>query len=309
MARVLRVVSWNLHGAPGAPDVAGRFARVVRWILETAAATRPPDLICLQEVWTPGQEGLLRDALGERYAFVGTAGGPLLRKGGLLALVRREGELRCAGSRFDEFVARASAWRIWEGDGLADKGVQRLDLRCGGVPLVAFHTHLQAGYPGAGHAKTRAAQLGELAGWMARAPASVPALALGDLNVEPDEVESLLIARDPRWRELSVALRARRECWSPPDSSGREEWTDYALGRSGEAARLSLARSDCMPSRPRDHPFSDHPGLDFDLAVEPAARHAGSLVPVFAARLGAPQSRREWLGSLALLVAAVALRR
>lgn len=283
---------------------------MARWILTppgVASAARPPDLVLFQEVWTRAQEELLREALGAHYELVGTPQGWLLRKGGLLALVRRGGALRCLRSQFHEYAAEASPWRVWEGDGFADKGVQQLELRVGDEPLVAFHTHLQAGYPGAEHGETRAAQLAELAGWIARAPESAPALALGDLNAEPAAVEQLLLARNPRWRDLTAPLRTRRECWSPPDSGGREKWIDYVIGRAGEGAQLRVERSDCMPSRPADHPFSDHPGLDLDLAIEPVRRDARWLVPALAARLAAPQCRRAWLGSLALLALAAAL--
>ena len=295
------MVSWNLHGAPGAPEIEARFARVARWILAPPGGGRPPDLVCFQEVWTGGQEEQLRAALGERYDLFGTPRGWLVRRGGLLALVRRGGELTCQGSHFREFAAEAPAWRIWEGDGFADKGVQRLELRLAGEALVVFHTHLQAGYPGAEHAQTRAAQLAELAQAMAQAPAAAPALALGDLNTEPDDLERLLLARDPRWRDLVAPLRERRECWSPPDSRGREKWIDYALGRDGASGLLRVLRRDCMPSRPADHPFSDHPGLDLELAIDLGPQARRLLPALLAARLAAPQTRREWLGALALL--------
>jgi len=307
-----RVVSWNLHGAPGAPDVRGRFGRAAGWILEARrarGAVGPPDLVLFQEVWTRGQEEILRDPLEAGYEIASTPPGWILpRKGGLLALVRRGGPLALLRSEFREFEAEAPQWRFWEADGLGDKGIQRLELRLGDHTFFAFHTHLQAAYARAPHAEVRAAQLGELARWASAAPRSAPLLVAGDLNTEPPELERLLLRRDPRWRDLTAPLRSRRECWSPPDESGREEWIDYILARGGDAQRFRVERSDCVPSRPADVPFSDHPGMDLDLALE--AAHAGlrRLVPALAARLAEPQCRREWLGSAALLAVAAALR-
>src|SRR5262245_16168366 len=307
-----RIVCWNLHGAPGAPDVGGRFRRAAGWILGASnafAAMGPPDLVLLQEVWTRGQEEILREELQASYEIAGTPRGWLLpRKGGLLTGIRRGGPLSLLRSEFREFEAEASEWRFWEADGLGDKGIQRLELRLGDQTFVAFHTHLQAAYLRAPHAEVRAAQLGQLTRWADAVPRSAPVLVAGDLNLDPSELETLLLRPDARWQELSAALRSQHECWSPPDPSGRKDWVDYVLARDGEAQRFRVARSDCVPSRPADVPYSDHPALDLDLALE--AGHAGlpNLVPILAARLALPQCRREWLRSAALLAAAAALR-
>jgi endonuclease/exonuclease/phosphatase family metal-dependent hydrolase len=306
---VLRVVTWNLHGTPDAPDVEGRLGRVARWVLEdsrAADATTPPDLVLLQEVWAQGQEELLRRSLGASYDLVGVPNGLLFgRTGGLLALVRRDGPLVRVQADFLEFEVEAPEWRIWEGDGFGDKGVQRIVLALGRRRVVAFNTHLQAEYDGTDYSAIRAAQLAQLAKLAAAVPPHDLVLVAGDLNTQPAELERWLLAPDPRWRDLSAELRTRRECWQRHDD-GAERWIDYVLARE-DATRFRVERAGCMPSQPEDVPFSDHPGLDLKLAVVENAREQSRwLAPALAARLAGPTTRREWIGTALLLALATA---
>ena len=104
-----------------------RFGAAARHIVNSTAPL--PDFVLLQEVWFPSQGDLLVEALRPRYEPVDV---PRTwfpgRAGGLLTFVRRDSGWRVRRSSFHPFSTAASAWRFWEGDGLASKGVQRIDV-------------------------------------------------------------------------------------------------------------------------------------------------------------------------------------
>jgi endonuclease/exonuclease/phosphatase family metal-dependent hydrolase len=266
-------------------------------VIARAVLAREPEVVLLQEVWGRSDATWLEERFGrEGYEAVGVpVGGLLMRKAGLLAFVHARAGWRAGAARFHEFTAEASEWKVWEGDGLGDKGVQGFEVSREGVAFDVLHTHLQAPYQEGGYAEIRRAQLRELRALVA-AVESRPVLVAGDLNTAPDE---------PAWeemadlRDLTAELRASCECGtSVPEEGEASSWIDYLLAQVPNGweleAKLSLLRS----QKP-DVPYSDHQGIDAVLRIEapPAAPALSALV---AARLAAgPTTRRELLGSAA----------
>jgi endonuclease/exonuclease/phosphatase family metal-dependent hydrolase len=292
----IRVISWNLHATPVAP-------RVLPRLLAAAAELqrRQPDLVLLQEIWRPRYADVLAGLLAPAYEPLGrTGGGDWTPPGGLLPLLRRSSGWGLREQRFEPFRVAAPAWKIWEGDGLAGKGVQTLLLERPDVPktrLVALHTHLQAAYHPGQYAAVRRQQLGQLAAAAASVDATLPVLAAGDLNLEADDAR-LYAEITGRFEDLSRPLRDRCGCGTVP---GELKWIDYVLARRGPAWRAS-ARVELIRSPRPDHPYSDHHGLDARVRFEPgrerARRDPGSALRV----LQGPASRRAWLGAAARLL-------
>ncbi|MEN8160383.1 MAG: hypothetical protein ABFS41_09970, partial [Myxococcota bacterium] len=155
----LRLVSWNVHGTSVAPRIRERLDAVTGAVL-----AREPGLVLLQEVWRPRDADRLTERFArEGYAAVGVpAGGLLMRTAGLLAFVHQRAGWRASAARFHEFSAEASDWKVWEGDGLGDKGVQGFTVSRDGLAFDVLHTHLQAAYEEGGYTEVRRAQLREL---------------------------------------------------------------------------------------------------------------------------------------------------
>jgi endonuclease/exonuclease/phosphatase family metal-dependent hydrolase len=284
-------VSWNVHGTPDAPRLGERLRAIARVV-----SARKPDLVLLQEVWRRRDAQAFEERLARKgYAVVPVpAGGVLMRGSGLLGFVRARAGWRASQPRFHEFAAEAPDWKLWEGDGLGDKGVQGFTLSRDDFTCEVLNTHLQAAYEPGGYAEVRRAQLAELRA-LAEAPEGRPVLVAGDLNTTPDE---------PAWQEVG-ALRdltasAREACGCgtsvQPEESAR--WLDHLLAKLPDgwdvAAEVSLLRS----QRP-DVPYSDHHGLDAVLEIT-APASAAPLAALAAARLAGPTTRRELLANAAL---------
>jgi hypothetical protein len=267
-------------------------------VIAGAVLAREPGVVLLQEVWRPRDAAWLGERFGrEGYETVGVPfGGLLMRKAGLLAFVDTRAGWRAGAARFHEFSAEASDWKVWEGDGLGDKGVQGFTVLREGLAFEVLHTHLQAAYQEGGYAEVRRAQLKELRALVA-AVKGRPVLVAGDLNTAPDEAawEEMADLRD-----LTAGLRASCECGtSVPDAGETSRWIDYLLAHVPSGwdleAKLSLLRS----QRP-DVPYSDLQGLDavFRIAAPPVTP---SLSALAATRIAAgPTTRRELLGSAGL---------
>jgi endonuclease/exonuclease/phosphatase family metal-dependent hydrolase len=267
-------------------------------LIAAAVLAREPGVVLLQEVWRRSDAAWLEERFGrEGYEAVGVPlGGLLMRKAGLLAFVDTRAGWRADAARFHEFSAEASDWKVWEGDGLGDKGVQGFTVSCEGLAFDVLHTHLQAAYQEGGYAGVRRAQLKELRALVATVTGR-PVLVAGDLNTAPDEAawEEMADLRD-----LTAELRASCACGtSVPGVGETSRWIDYLLAHVPSGwdleAKLSLLRS----QRP-DVPYSDHQGLDavFRIAAPPSVP---SLSALAAARLaGGPTTRRELLGSAGL---------
>ena len=144
-AAPLHLLSWNVFGSPVAKDPLAAMERIARYI-----DARAFDVVLLQEVWTAEQLDAF-DRLASYQALYANMprGWPLPRKGGLVALVREGGPWQVqAEPRFHEFAAEAPDALLWQGDGIADKGVERIEIAHvdTGARVVLFNTHFQSDY-------------------------------------------------------------------------------------------------------------------------------------------------------------------
>lgn len=282
MAIRLHIVVWNLHGVPTAPRLLRRFRAAAAEIRR-----RAPEVVLLQEVWRPQEAQLLRSDLPTYAAVDPPRGGALGRAGGLLTLVSRSSGWSIAAHSFERFRDHAPAWKLWQGDGLAEKGILRVELERGDARVVLLNTHLQASYGPGGYASVRRAQLRQLGRAALAEDPLVPLIAAGDLNTRPHEAHFEEITR--AFTELTAPLRERCGCGTLP---GRDGWLDYVVARASPhwAASADVV---LIPSERRDYPFSDHHGLDARVSFEPPAE---ALDPGQAIR--GPSSRRVWLRGL-----------
>jgi len=288
----LRLVSWNAHGAPGAPRREERMARIAH-----AALAREPDVVLLQEVWRQSDAELCFAAFRPAgYVSVEVPGGREwpVRTSGLLSFVRSAAGWRAERIRFHEYAAEAPDWKIWEGDGISDKGALGFTLTRDGLELAVWNTHLQAAYEPRGYAEVRRLQLLELRD--AVAAGAGPALLAGDLNTTPDEPALAALAG---FRDLTAPLRHRCACGTSVDEPPTREWLDYLFAKGADGWRIGAAVSLLRSEQP-DTPYSDHQGLDALVHVTPPAAHA-AVAWLAASRLAAPTTRREflaWVGAL-----------
>jgi endonuclease/exonuclease/phosphatase family metal-dependent hydrolase len=248
----LTLLSWNVHGLPfhGAP---ARLRRIAAWIGE-----RRPDLVLLQEVWSPAYERLLADSLAREYDASYTARRFSRRPhGGLLTLIRRDAGWRTARVSFETYGSAAPWFRLNEGDGLSGKGILAVELRRDAETLLAVNTHLQAQYGERGYANVRRRQLEQLGAFVRRAGEAVPLLLAGDLNTLPEEnlYDSHIASLGEDLTAEERCLRGGATCFDR--AGGRSEWIDYAILRGAPAA-VSLTR---IESHAPDDPYSDHDGL------------------------------------------------
>jgi endonuclease/exonuclease/phosphatase family metal-dependent hydrolase len=294
----LRLVSWNVHGVPGAPRTEERLAAIADLL-----RARAPDLVLLQEVWRPRDaEALARALAPAGYAPVEVPGGRRwpLRSAGLLGFLRSRAGWRASEPRFHEFRAEAADWKLWEGDGFGDKGVLDFRLARDGLAVAVVNTHLQAAYAPGGYAEVRRRQLAELREVVRRAEraaggAALPVLVAGDLNTAPDEpaFAELLGLRD-----LGAELREACGCGTSV-RAGPSPWIDHLLASVPAGFEIE-AELELIRSVAPDLPYSDHHGLDALLRIAPSAPRA-SLAALAAARLAAPTTRREFLAAAAAL--------
>jgi endonuclease/exonuclease/phosphatase family metal-dependent hydrolase len=289
----LRLVSWNVHGVTGAKRREERMAVIARLV-----AARRADVVLLQEVWGQGDAKVFFESLGRAgYTRVEVPGGAHwpVRTAGLLAFVRSVAGWRADRIQFHEFQAEAGDWKLWQGDGLGDKGALGFTLARGDLELAIWNTHLQAAYRPGSYAEVRRDQLVELReaiGVDAR-----PTLLAGDLNTTPDEAALTALTG---FRELTAPLRELCACGTSVQEPPTLEWLDYLFAKEPEGWRIEAEVSLLRNQRP-DVPYSDHQGLDAILRVtKPPAKV--SLAWLAAARLAGPTTRRELLANAALLL-------
>lgn len=293
MAARIRLISWNLHGTPVAPRVLPRLRAAA-----TELSRRAPDLVLLQEIWRAGQADFLARRLAPDFERVGAGPtGDDGRAGGLLAFVRPGSGWRVRRLAFVPYRSEAPAWKIWEGDGLASKGLQILELERSGLSLIAINTHLQASYRPGGYTDVRRKQLTQLGEVVREIDTSRPVIAAGDLNCRPDEA-ALYPAIESVFEDLTRPLRQTCACGTVP---GRQTWLDYVLARRSTAWR-ARARIDLIRSERADYPYSDHHALDASIELESLDRGAVPRGVRAAQVLWGPASRRAWLVAAAQTV-------
>lgn len=86
---------------------------------------------------------------------------------------------------FHRYEAIAPAWKVWEGDGMAGKGIglARLELPGGAGFVDFFDTHAQAGYGNADYKVIRKQEMAEAAEFINSARCgTIPAFVTGDFN-------------------------------------------------------------------------------------------------------------------------------
>jgi endonuclease/exonuclease/phosphatase family metal-dependent hydrolase len=238
----LRLVSWNVHGVAGAPRREERMTLIARVV-----AARKADVVLLQEVWRQRDAEALIALLGRRgYAAVEVpnSGRWPVRTSGLLAFVRSVAGWRAEGIQFHEFQAEAGDWKLWQGDGLGDKGALGFTLAQGGLELVIWNTHLQADYRPGHYAEVRRQQLIELRdaiGTDAR-----PTLLAGDLNTTPNEAALAALAG---FSELTAPLREHCACGTSLEEPASLEWLDYLFARSPEGWQIAAERLSAPTTR------------------------------------------------------------
>ncbi|NRA01980.1 MAG: TonB-dependent receptor [Myxococcales bacterium] len=287
----LHLLSWNLHGVPSAPRVWPRLRRSAAEILR-----RRPAVVLLQEIRRPRDADFLVAQFSGQYLRVDAPPGGLLgRAGGLMGLVLRASGFRIEGSSFEPYQAHAPGWKFWQGDGLSEKGIQRIDLDYQGQRLVLLNSHLQASYGPGGYSEIRRAQLRQLARAAARIDAALPVVAAGDLNTRPEE--EIYSEIDATFRDLATDFRHACACGTV---SGRPQWIDYVLLRRGGGWEASAA-IELIRSPQRDVPFSDHHGIDARISLSRVASGARRRRQWLGKTLRGPSSRRDWLRAVARL--------
>jgi endonuclease/exonuclease/phosphatase family metal-dependent hydrolase len=308
--QAIDLISWNVHGSPGAPRTAERLTAIATELLRQPEPPHGlPDLVLLQEVWWGWQQEQLMDALGSGFEAVSeprTAS--IYRRSGLLALRRRASPWRVTDEgALQTYEAGPPFTHLFEGDWMAGKGFQHLRVQRADAHLLVMNTHLQAPYVNDPHLSEREAQLAELnAGaeaLLAEDEATMPALLVGDLNTHPGQ--RMFDRFVSGWTDLAKPTRERCQCGTHfPSGETPGQWIDHALARvpDGFALEARVAR---IANRDKDDPFSDHDGLRVHAQVGADASQAA--LPVAAllwADLARPQDRRGLLRGTAAALAA-----
>lgn len=256
-AESLVLLCWNLHGLPWSWHWGRRCNSVARWV----RATRPqPDLLLFSEVWLRAHWSVLREALRPEFHPVSTIGdfglGP---RGGLAAFFRRASAWTIEEESFEPLRSSAPWWRVWEGDGLARKGIHTLVLRGTSRRVVVLHTHFQAQYGRRTYARVRAAQWAQLADCArARARGATAVCAAGDFNTTPHE--HLLVHQLEHWIDLTESLR---NSGASKGTTVHEphEWIDYVLLWRSAAEAVKATDVQLAYGITTDGHVSDHHGL------------------------------------------------
>lgn len=175
----IRVVSWNVWGVPWVtPDLDARMAEVA-----PALAELEPDVVALQEVWTPEHGAKIIEALAAR---------------GLTHAIHYHDETE----RQQAGLLVASRWPIeevawlpfrtggmplvpWHVDYMANKGVSLVRVHAP-RPFILANTHLQAAYGPVRYTVTRLSQALELA--MTLDAFDEPVVVAADLNAHDHEL-------------------------------------------------------------------------------------------------------------------------
>jgi endonuclease/exonuclease/phosphatase family metal-dependent hydrolase len=272
----LSLVSWNVHGLPFDASFERRLGSIAAEIQR-----RRPDVVLLQEAWLESDAGRFACALRAHYERVpeaeGVRAGLLApfghRRGGLLALVRRDSAWRLEPAKptFEEFAAGAPWYRLDELDGIAGKGVQSFALGDGTRRIAVVNTHLQAQYPARGnrYEAERLSQIEQLVAHARKASGADVLLVAGDLNTLEDE-KAHFGAIAAELDDLTAPLRAScGGCGTFISREGTEAWwIDYVLARPAPGQRIR-AEVERIRNRGRDEPYSDHHGLWLQMNLLP----------------------------------------
>jgi endonuclease/exonuclease/phosphatase family metal-dependent hydrolase len=258
----ISIVTWNVHLLPGFPtDRVESIATRIR--------SESPDVVFLQEVWTRTAAHLLHSLLGDTYRPFG-ASGWVLQKGGLLTLLRKDAGLRPLRCLYAPFSEGGPWWRVWEGDGLAGKGILLLVLQSESGMLVAVNTHLQSKYLNRSYQDIRRQQLQSLEEIRLGRPVPSSMILGGDLNTAPSD--PLYVATAGGWIDATQQLWARNSV-TYLGPSEQPEWIDYIWVAPSAELDAAVSNLRLLTNREADQPYSDHDGLAVSVALMPV-RHA-----------------------------------
>ena len=288
----LGMLSWNIHAPPFTDGVSGRLRSISMEVLCTR-----PDIVLLQEVFSPDDVESLINLLGFAYqrlpleepgnqykAFLSL--GPVVRRGGLYAFLRRDSAWNSGAvqTEFYPFEAAAPGWKIYQGDGYADKGVQVLRLQSDGDRIVILNTHLQAQYGPSSYVPVRRDQLVELRTLARSIDDEHIVIAAGDFNThaafECEFVDDAAQSRKKTFPGFTDPVFARlRTDWenlvepffckypngthvspSPEYPGDSGTWIDFYLAQKN-TRKLVVKSFELIENDGPDEPYSDHHGL------------------------------------------------
>ncbi len=219
-----------------------------------------PDLLLFSEVWLPWHWWTLRQTLHPGFVAVAPSGRHRWRpRGGLVAFSRRCSSWTVQEQSFQPFRASGPWWRLWEGDGLAKKGIQTLILSWATHTVTILHSHLQAQYRNRTYDHVRAAQWRQLTRCaIARSSLATAVCAAGDFNTLP--AEEIFLAHRNDWIDLTAPLRDSGIANSTTLDSVNE-WIDYVLLLRSKARAVRETTVELVDSTAAGETVSDHHGL------------------------------------------------
>lgn len=299
----IHLATWNLHAAPFAPRRSARLRAAARYLRERPGPA--PDLLLFQEIWSKGFWQELAQGLDPDYSPCLPGEGPAIAaRSGLASFLRRGSGWRAAGHHFEAFRSEGPLWRFWEGDGIVEKGFEIVKLQHADLQLSLLNTHLQAQYPPRHYTQVRSQQIAQIGKALTRIPDTRLLLAGGDWNTTPGE--TLYPTLTHFLDDLTASYRKRCGCGTFVDEAEGSEWLDYLFARPSRRWQVQVEAVKRLESEAPDRPFSDHHGVEAELRVEPRL-NAGALLPLCAATLRGPATRRAWsLAALGGLLAGVA---
>lgn len=274
-----KIVSWNLHGLPGTAALDGRLEKIAKEML-----VRKPDIILFQEAWFKGYADFMEHALENEYQRVSDSKAlgfnPIRfifghRKGGLLAFLRkgRAFSNHEISSEFYTYTDHAPWFRLREADGVSGKGIQFITLLVHGKEIQIFNTHLQSPYPEYDnhlYTEIRAEQIDELLKYVHRSsnPNAIRFM-FGDFNTRPSE--KILIEKTGHdWTDLTKDYRTECHCDTllekHKSQTAEPEWIDYGFVNRGASVKLTSLQ--LIHNDSPDCPYSDHQGLEFEIAID-----------------------------------------
>ncbi|MGE4651153.1 MAG: endonuclease/exonuclease/phosphatase family protein [Myxococcota bacterium] len=286
----IRLATWNLHTPPFAPRRSQRLRAAAQHLKDGPAVK--PDLLLFQEIWSEDFWEELAQGLAPDYApSLPGAGARIAARSGLASFVRRDSGWRVTGHHFEAFRSEGPLWRFWEGDGIVEKGFEIVKLRRADLPLSLLNTHLQAQYPPRHYSEVRSQQIAQIGAAVAGIPDTRLLLAGGDWNTTPGE--TLYPALTRFLDDLTATYRKRCGCGTFVGEVEGSEWLDYLFARPSRQWQVRVEAVGRLESEAPDRPFSDHHGVEARLRVEPRL-NAGALLPLCAATLRGPSTRRAW---------------
>ncbi len=154
-----------------------------------------PDIVGFQEVFVPADRELLISELKKhtRLQYNQYYPSGYIGSGVFISSAFPIKELW-----FHRYQAIAPAYKFWEGDGLAGKGIglARIELPGGAGFFDFFDTHAQAGYGNAAYKDVRKKEMAEAADFINSARCgTIPAFMAGDLNCRPTTPEHITLVQ------------------------------------------------------------------------------------------------------------------